>query len=341
MRKLSFALLLGFVLLPAAWPQAKNPFLGRWDFTLTPTANARFNASWMGVSEKQGKVEVFFQPSSAHVIPVASFKIRGSHMSVVVNKATKANAALALELDVANGKITGVQKRGNQTTSVVAVPAPELKRSAPAAWTDPVPLFNGKNLDGWEAVASGRDMNWTVKDGLLVNDAQGVNIKTTRKFDDFKLHYEVYCPQRANSGFYLRGRYEIQISGGPGSPASPAPPPPAPAKGRGGNAGGRAGGRAGSGLTADRAMGAVYGRVTPTSVLTTPPDGWDTFDITLVGRTVTIVRNGVTTIDQKEIEGITGGALDSNEGEPGPFYIQGDHTGNVKFRNMTISVPKS
>jgi len=59
-----------------------------------------------------------------------------------------------------------------------------------------------------------------------------------------------------------------------------------------------------------------------------------------VGRTVTVVRNSVTIIDRQEIEGITGGALDANEGEPGPFYIQGDHTGGLKFRNITVSVPK-
>jgi Domain of Unknown Function (DUF1080) len=59
-----------------------------------------------------------------------------------------------------------------------------------------------------------------------------------------------------------------------------------------------------------------------------------------VGRKVTIVRNGVKTVDAEEIEGITGGALDANEGEPGPFYIQGDHTGGLKFRNITVSVPK-
>ena len=68
------------------------------------------------------------------------------------------------------------------------------------------------------------------------------------------------------------------------------------------------------------------------------PGEWETFDITLVGRRVTVVRNGVTTIKDKEIEGITGGALDANEAEPGPFYIQGDHTGGLKFRNIRISV---
>lgn len=59
-----------------------------------------------------------------------------------------------------------------------------------------------------------------------------------------------------------------------------------------------------------------------------------------VCRNVTISRNGVKTIDNKEIPGITGGALDSNEGEPGPFYIQGDHTGGMKYRNIMVSVPK-
>jgi hypothetical protein len=68
------------------------------------------------------------------------------------------------------------------------------------------------------------------------------------------------------------------------------------------------------------------------------PGQWESFDVTLVGRTVTVVRDGVTTIDHKQIEGITGGALDADEGEPGPFYIQGDHTGGLKFRNITVAV---
>jgi hypothetical protein len=87
-------------------------------------------------------------------------------------------------------------------------------------------------------------------------------------------------------------------------------------------------------------MGSIYGRITPKGDLPRKTAVWDTFDVTLVGRTLTVVRNGVTTIDAQEIEGITGGALDANEAEPGPFYIQGDHTGGLKFRNITVSVPK-
>jgi hypothetical protein len=90
----------------------------------------------------------------------------------------------------------------------------------------------------------------------------------------------------------------------------------------------------------ERRIGSIYGRIAPKPELPRTPGQWETFDVTLVGRTVTVVRNSVTIIDRQEIEGITGGALDANEGEPGPFYIQGDHTGGLKFRNITVSVPK-
>jgi hypothetical protein len=151
-----------------------------------------------------------------------------------------------------------------------------------------------------------------VKDGLLVNEAHGANLKSTREFDDFKLHFEVNCPEGANSGFYLRGRYEVQLEY---EPANSEP--------------------------MERQMGSIYGRLAPSSELPRMPGKWETFDVTLVGRTVTVVRNGTTIIDAKEIEGITGGALDADEGRPGSFYIQGDHTGGLQFRNITVSVPKT
>lgn len=124
------------------------------------------------------------------------------------------------------------------------------------------------------------------------------------------MHFEVNCPDRANSGFYLRGRYEVQLEY---EPVGSEPP--------------------------ERRMGSVYGRIAPKE-LPRKPSEWESFDITLVGRIVTIVRDGVTTVEAQEIEGITGGALDAHEGEPGPFYIQGDHTGGLKFRNITVAVPK-
>lgn len=87
-------------------------------------------------------------------------------------------------------------------------------------------------------------------------------------------------------------------------------------------------------------MGAIYGRLAPSINMPRKVGQWESFDVTLVGRTVTVMRDGKLTIDHKEIDGITGGALDANEGDPGSFYIQGDHTGGLKFRNITVAVPK-
>ena len=226
-----------------------------------------------------------------------------------MNAATDTRPAMTWELDAAGDKLTGVQKRGDATIALAGVRSPELKRAAPKAWTAPEPLFNGKNLDGWTPF--GNESHWVVKDGLLFNEAHGANLKSDRTFEDFKVHYEVNCPDDGNSGFYLRGRYEVQIEY---EPLTSNPP--------------------------ERRIGSIYGRLTPKVELPRTPGQWDTFDVTLVGRIVTVVRNGVTVIDHQEIEGITGGALDANEGEPGPFYIQGDHTGGISFRNITVSVPK-
>jgi hypothetical protein len=88
-------------------------------------------------------------------------------------------------------------------------------------------------------------------------------------------------------------------------------------------------------------MGAIYGYRAPDGNLPNGLGAWSAFDITLVGRTVTVVRDGVKIHDNAEIPGITGGVLDVNEGEPGPIYLQGDHQGVIRFRNITISVPKA
>jgi len=87
-------------------------------------------------------------------------------------------------------------------------------------------------------------------------------------------------------------------------------------------------------------MGSIYGFLAPSVELPKIPGQWETYDVTLVGRTVTVIRDGTKIIDEQEIPGITGGALDSHEGEPGPLYLQGDHTGGLRYRNITISLPK-
>jgi hypothetical protein len=239
-------------------------------------------------------------------------KLEGTKLLLPISPADPARntPAVAWELEASGDKLTGIEKRGNNSMPLTGVRAPELKRAEPNQWTAPEPLFNGKNLDGWEPVGNRANSHWTVKDGLLVNEEHGANLKTIRQFEDFQVHFEVNCPDGGNSGFYLRGRYEVQIEY---EPLSQNPP--------------------------ERRIGSIYGRIVPKEMPRTP-GAWESFDVMLVGRTVTVKRNGVVTIDHQEIEGITGGALDANEGEPGPFYLQGDHTGGLKFRNIAVSVPK-
>ena len=300
------------LLIGAASPQTRNPFLGRWDLVVSSpggTAN-----QWMEIVERDGKLDGRIQPGGGAVRPIAGAAMEGSHLVVTVSAATGRAPAVLWDLTTNGIKVEGVQKRGNNSeTKVAGVRAPELKRPMPKAWSDPEPLMNGKDLTGWELVGDPKESHWMVREGELVNDNPGhggANIKTARKFDDFKLHIEVNCPEGGNSGIYLRGRYEVQVGTEGGTQPS-------------------------------HEMGAIYGYKAPDGNLPNGLGKWSTFDITLVGRTVTVVRDGVKIHDNWEIPGITGGALDVNEGEPGPFYLQGDHQGVIRFRNIRVQVPKN
>ncbi len=305
MRRIAQSILLSAALFTPAFAQSNSPLLGRWDFNMAPTG-----ATWLGISNHGGSLDVWYQPTGGNVVQEKDFKADGAHISITISPAANNRPATVWELDASGDKITGAEKRGDRSTPLNGVRAPELKRAEPKSWSAPEAIFNGKDLTGWEPIGNVANSHWVVQDGLLVNTARGANLKSQRTFDDFKLHFEVNCPDDANSGFYLRGRYEVQLEY---EPLTKNPP--------------------------ERRIGSIYGRIAPADVPRTPGQ-WETFDVTLVGRTVTIVHNGKTTVDHKEIEGITGGALDANEGAPGPFYIQGDHTGGLKFRNITVSVPK-
>jgi hypothetical protein len=305
----ALSLLTMAVLLPGFGKKSGNPIAGRWDITVT-TPETTY-PDWMEVVEKDQGFDVRIQPRSGSVHPVKDTKIEGSHLSLTLTPASGKRPAVVWELDVKGDRLTGVQKRGDAEMGKLAgVRAPALNRKPPKVWTDPEPLFNGKDLTGWEPVDP-KSNHWAARDGVLLNESKGANLRSTRKFDDFKLHIEFNCPNDGNSGIYLRGRYEVQVE--------------YVAEGR---------------EDAFHMMGAVYGMVAAKPDFPRKPGEWESFDITLVGRRVTIVRNGIMSIDNQEIAGITGGALDAHEAEPGPFYFQGDHTGGMKYRNITISVPK-
>ncbi|MBZ5726409.1 MAG: DUF1080 domain-containing protein [Acidobacteriia bacterium] len=289
--------------------KSANPFAGRWDITVL-TSQAVY-PDWLEVVEKDGALQCRYQPRAGSMVPIRDAKMEGSHLILAMSPASDKGPAATWDLTVSGDKLTGVMKRGEtETGKLKGARAPELKRDPPKAWADPEPVFNGKDLTGWELANPGIN-HWVAKGGELVNEAKGANIKTTRKFDDFKLHVEYNCPDEGNSGVYLRGRYEVQVEyEKPGT------------------------------NDAFHSMGAVYSMLAPAVELPKKPGQWETYDITLIGRWVTVVRDGVKTIDNQEIAGITGGALDANEGEPGPIFLQGDHTGGMKYRNITISVAK-
>ncbi len=203
-----------------------------------------------------------------------------------------------------------VKVQGDRLAGAVAIGGADRKGEVKATrrreWGEPIVLFAGHDLSNWDFQRVGRENQWKVVDGAMVNEARGWNIFTKQKFKDYKLRIDVKVPPHGNSGLYLNGRYEIQV---------------ADSHGRGVNKGG---------------MGAIYGRAVPTANPSKPADEWQTFEITFVDYWATVVLNGTMVVDNVLIEGITGGALDSHESKPGPIMLQGDH-GHIEIRNVVLT----
>jgi hypothetical protein len=195
---------------------------------------------------------------------------------------------------------------GENTLPWTGVRAPALTNSGERKPGEPIVLFNGEDLEGWRPRTDRPADCWSVASGVLVAAPPCVDLLTERVFDDFVLHAELQYPQGSNSGIYLRGRYEVQIQDDAGKALDPL------------------------------RMGAIYGFLAPSVDAARDAGEWQTLDVTLLGRRVTVVLNGTTIIDDAEIPGITGGALDSREGSPGPIMLQGDH-GAIQLRNLTVT----
>ena len=202
---------------------------------------------------------------------------------------------------------------------IVPICALSFGRSAPAQrserepkWGKPISLFNGKDFTGWEFDDPSLAGSWKVVQGILVSSGRGANLMTARKFGDFKLHLEFNCAPKSNSGVYVRDRFadvkwlEVQIE----TDSEQEPP--------------------------SHHTGAVYGLLASSPELPRRAGEWQTFDITLVGRTITVVENGQTVIDQQVIPGTKGAAGDTHE-VPGPIYLQGSEDGRVAFRNIVVT----
>lgn len=313
-----FASILAIALASTVSAQNTSAFLGRWDMTVTPASGTPY-PQWMELTDNGGKLEGKVQPRGGAWHPIAGAQVEAGKLIVDVGQRGAPSETHWVLTSPSAGRLSGVEKRGDADgPMLVGVKAPLLDRPMPKHWTKPRPLFDGKDLKGWEPIENLDNNKWVARDGELVNDNPEVpgermraaaNIRTTEKFQDFKLHIEVNCPEGGNSGIYLRGRYELQV--------------------------GTEGGRIPS-----HEMGAIYSWYAPPAGAKNDLGRWTTFDVTLVGRHVTVLRDGKMYHDNVELPGPTGGALDSDEGAPGPFYLQGDHHGVIRYRNITISVPK-
>jgi hypothetical protein len=83
-------------------------------------------------------------------------------------------------------------------------------------------------------------------------------------------------------------------------------------------------------------MGALYSRIAPVVNAEKPAGEWQSMEMTLCDRHLTVVLNGKTIIDNQPVYGPTGGALTSDVFAPGPLYLQGDH-GKISYRNIVLT----
>jgi hypothetical protein len=314
---------------PAAAQDAK-PFIGNWALTIPGGG-----AGWLGVTETDGALKASILWGGGSVLPVSRVRVEGD--TLILNRVTPAprkaasgktgKAARAqvetIKATVAGDEMTLTTDRGrpDATPSSLAKftgkrtpplpPKPDLSK---VKFGEPIKLFNGENLDGLRLLEPKAASGWSVKDGVLTNDPKQElgqphknygNLRTVQEFEDFNLTLETNVPPGGNSGIYLRGIYEVQVADTFGRKLDP------------------------------HNMGAVYSRICPTESAEKPAGQWQTFDITLVDRYVTVILNGKKIIDNQPLLGCTGGALWSDQFRPGPIYLQGDHTG-ANYRNVVL-----
>jgi len=105
---------------------------------MTVTTADETYPSWMEVVQKDGELSVRAQERTGNVHPVAAANLEGSSLIVTVSDAvparpaeegrpaSPARPALIWELSLENGKLTGVQKRGDESAQIAGVRAPDL-----------------------------------------------------------------------------------------------------------------------------------------------------------------------------------------------------------------------
>lgn len=280
--------------------------IGWWDITIAK--DGRSLPSWLEV-QRSGTHTLIgrFVYAFGSARPISEVKENdGKYSFSIPPQWEPGSRNMDFEFEVNGDRIDGTMiYTDGKSYSFTGVRAPSLQRDKPPVWGKPIRLFDGKDLKGWHTDGQNQ---WVVQSGMLRSLHSGANLITDRTFTDFKLHVEFRYQQGSNSGVYLRGRYEVQIIDTKSGPPEPF----------------------------NNQFSSVYGFLPPNRMMAKDPGKWQSYDITLVGRTVTVVANGVKVICNAVIPGITGGAINSEEGEPGPILFQGDH-GPIDYRNIIIT----
>ena len=291
------------------YAQNQEEIIGKWD--LEVIKGDRILPSWLEVKLSGNRTLVgYFVAESWSASPISEVFFHEGTVDFSIPPKWDGFNAMHFSALVSKGVLEGtILNSEGEPMSFTGVRAPKLIRSQEVKWSKPRSLFDGKTLNQWKPLESERQNQWEAQDGLLVNPRSGVNLITEEKFTDFKLHIEARYPAQSNSGIYLRGRYEVQVEDSYGKEPSSI------------------------------LFGGVYCFLTTNEIAANKAGEWQVFEITLIGRRVTIVANWKTVINDHIIPGITGGAIDSKEGTPGPIMLQGDHC-VVAFRNISIQTPK-
>jgi len=326
MKRISFLVAVFFasaVLIHAQ--DVRKEFYGMWTIDIEDGS-----VGWLGVNEDNGFLDAELLWQGGSVLPVSSVYFADDHTLVVTrtNNVRRSDSrthvvAQTFTFERIGNRLCGTlvspTRDGMNTTTrkftgwrlSVPAPAPDLSKVKFGA---PIRLFNGKDLTGWRLINPNQTNGFKVINGELVNDpvspaGQRVsfgNLRTDNEFEDFKLTLEVNVPAGSNSGVYLRGIYEIQVVDSYGKALDP------------------------------HNMGALYSRITPSEAAEKPAGEWQTMEMILCDRHLTVVLNGKKIIDNKPVLGPTGGAMQPDVSIPGPIYLQGDH-GKVSYRNIVLT----
>lgn len=287
---------------------ADSDFNGRWD--ITNNTQPRPKAWWleltgMGTAKPSG---FFVSDHGGDRNAIDRIAVENGELRFSFNRPGRGGGAMTQSPEyrarLVNGKLEGTFNN----TTFTGVRSPTIKDKDDGSWEEgkPIQLFNGKDVGGWEALNPSVEMKWTVKDGVLRNAPPTTDIISTQKFWNFKLHVDFRIVEHSNSGIGLRGRYEIQIIDDFGKPPN------------------------------THGAAALYSRVAPSVNASKPAGEWQSYDIRLVGRTLTVVHNGIKVLDKVEVDGLTAIANNADEAEPGPFIVQGDHS-YVEIKSFVVT----